>query len=172
MIALTTAAAQRHNLDAALVRAIVEIESGWQIWAWNPEPHYRYLWNVRENAPYRASSRQALEKSPPSDFPTLAGDRDNEWWGQQASWGLMQVMGAVAREYGFREPYLPALCRPADNLDIGCRHLARLQRRFGPSHGVDGVIAAYNAGSPRRVGDGRFENQEYVDKVRSVHGRV
>ena len=41
------------------------------------------------------------------------------------SWGLMQVMGQVARENGFAGASLAALCDPGTGLDVGCRVLAR-----------------------------------------------
>ena len=96
-------AAQQRNLDADLITAMVRVESDGNPWAWNPEPSYRYLYDVRKQRPFRPLSvTEAITKRPPADFHALAGDPDQEWWGQQASWGLMQVMGALARELGFR----------------------------------------------------------------------
>ena len=40
------------------------------------------------------------------------------------SWGLMQVMGQVAREHGFSSNSLAELCDPVTGLDVGCRVLA------------------------------------------------
>ena len=40
------------------------------------------------------------------------------------SWGLMQVMGQLARERGFAGKFLSALCDPATGLDVGCTVLA------------------------------------------------
>jgi soluble lytic murein transglycosylase-like protein len=138
-------AARAHNLDADLVEAMVVVESDGRAWAWNPEPHYRYLWNVRTQRPFRAlGPGEASSKWPPADFPTIAGDRDQEWWGQQASWGLLQVMGAVARERGFRGLYLPELCDPVLNLDVGCRHYAAFLRWAGGD--MWKAVAAYNGG--------------------------
>ena len=163
---LIESAAARHALPALLIAAIVQQESGGNPWAWNPEPHYRYLWDVRRRAPFRQlSSAEISSERPPADFPVIAGDRDQEWWAQQASWGLMQVMGAVAREWGYREPYLPALCDPETNIEYGCRHLLGLRQRHFRGHGWSGVIAAYNAGSPRLGDDGKYVNQQYVDEV-------
>jgi soluble lytic murein transglycosylase-like protein len=41
------------------------------------------------------------------------------------SWGLMQVMGQVARENGFTDHYLSGLCDPAAGVDLGCRVLRK-----------------------------------------------
>ena len=164
---LIQSAAAGAGLPPLLLIAIIEQESGGNLWAWNPEPRYRYLWDVKRNRPFRTLTEgERASESPPHDFPALAGDRDQEWWGQQASWGLMQVMGAVAREHGFRGAYLTELCDPELNLEYGCRHLTALRGRFHQAHGWAGVIAAYNAGSPRRISEGGpFENQKYVDQV-------
>jgi len=160
------AAASRHGLHPLLLTAMIEVESEGNPWAWNPEPHYRWFWDVKQHRPFRTVSETEIRaERPPADFYCLAGDPDQEWWAQQASWGLMQVMGAVARERGYMAPYLPSLCDPAANLDYACRHLSVLRGRYVQAYGWPGVIAAYNAGSPRRAGDGSFENQDYVDKV-------
>lgn len=159
-------AAAKWGLPAALVRAMVEVESGGDSWAWNPEPDYRYLWDVRLNKPFRPlTGEETRSQVPPRDFPALAGDRDQEFWAQQASFGLLQVMGAVARERGFRGSYLTALCDPATNLEFGCSHLAVLFRRHFKAQGWPGVVASYNAGSPCLIRPGVYANQRYVDKI-------
>lgn len=159
--------ARHEGLPVELVSAMVLEESSGDTEAWNPEPHYRWVWDVRRERPFRVTSAEALDKAPPENFPCYCGDRDAEWWGQQASWGLLQLMGAVAREMGFdRTQHFPALCRnPELNLAFGCAYLRRLHARWHREHGWPGVVAAYNAGSPRLNDGGRFVNQRYVDKV-------
>jgi len=83
--------------------------------------------------------------------------------GRSTSWGLMQVMGQVAREEGFTGEF-EQLLDPRVGLHWGCRHLLVLKKRHLTTHGWPGVIAAYNAGSPRKKG-GVYVNQHYVDKV-------
>ena len=143
--AAASAAAIRHGLDACLLAGIVQQESGGNTWAWNPEPRYGYLWNVREGKPFRKlTANESMSEAPPADFPTLGGDRDQEWWGQQASWGAAQVMGGVAREHGFRGLYLPELCNPDVGLEYAARHLAAFISRWD----VSDAVSAYNAGHP------------------------
>ena len=143
---LIAAAAAQHGLDPALVAALVQQESRGDGTAYNPEPHYRYLWNVRTRQPFRPLTlKERRSEEPPLDFPTLAGDRDQEWWAQQASWGLCQVMGATARELGCKAPYLTILVRDdALNLDLGCRYLAAHLKRAGGN--LRKALGAYNAG--------------------------
>ena len=85
---------------------------------------------------------------------------------QKISWGLMQIMGATARNLGCGG-WLTGLLDPVQGLYWGMRYLQWQYRRFFVNDGLHGVIAAYNAGSPRYK-DGRFVNQAYVDKVLSA----
>lgn len=91
------------------------------------------------------------------NFPEAEGK------GRATSWGLMQIMGEVAREEGFKGDF-HELLEPEVGLYWGCRHLARLKERYWAKYGWNGVLAAYNAGSPRLNG-GKFVNQKYVDGV-------
>lgn len=150
------------DLPPKIVEAVITVESSWQIYAWNPEPRYRWLWDVVRETSYRLSSEQAARKAPPKDFPVLAGDRDQEWWGQQASWGLMQIMGANARWLGFKGPYLPALCDPELNIEHGCRLLAYYRDKFEKQYDWNGVFMAYNGG-PYAVTHNT--NPEYAQKI-------
>jgi soluble lytic murein transglycosylase-like protein len=84
--------------------------------------------------------------------------------GRSTSWGLMQLMGQCAREIGFTGPFHTLLI-PEIGLYWGCKQLLRFRDRHFTAHGWAGVIAAYNAGSPRKGKDGRYVNQDYVDKV-------
>lgn len=117
-----------------LAVAICRTESGLNPWAVRHEPQYKYFVGDRMSATERMT--------------------------QGTSWGLMQVMGAVAREYG-HVGWLSELCWPDVGLRYGLRHLKRYYDRY---KNWPDAIAAYNAGSPRRK-DGKYENQAYVDKV-------
>lgn len=111
------------NLDVSLIKAIIEKESSWNPYAWNPEPKYKYLVNVLTGQPFRQlTPEETNSEKPPNDFHCFAGDKDQEWWAQQSSWGLMQLMGGAARERGFKGPYLTELLDPEINIQYGCRH--------------------------------------------------
>lgn len=174
LLALAKRHADAHGLPVALVAAIASYESSSNPAAWNPEPKYRWLWNVKLNKPFRTlTSAEISAASPPKDFPCLVGDRDQEWWAQRASWGLMQVMGACAREHGCREPYLTMLVRDENlGMEFGCRVLAALRDRFLKAFGWRGVVAGYNAGTPVLVGQGVFANQVYVDRIDTTLTRL
>jgi soluble lytic murein transglycosylase-like protein len=156
-------ASVRHGLDAQLIAGLIGVESDFDPYAWNPEPRYHYFWDVRNHKPFRTVSvPEMLNKFPPRDFPTVTGDPDQEWWGQQASWGLMQVMGAVARENGFAGLYLPELSDPITNLSIGCLQFGKLL--LWAKGDVEQALSAWNGG---KMGNmiRPFRNQAYATKV-------
>ncbi len=145
------AAAARHGLETLLVAAIVQTESAGNPWATRFEPDFlaRYV----DAAPRRFGGVSV----------------HTERMGRATSFGPMQIMGQVARERGFTGIFLTELCDPETGLEYGCRQLAALRDRYLTQWGLDGVIAAYNAGSPRTAG-GRFVNQYYVDQVKRNMG--
>jgi soluble lytic murein transglycosylase-like protein len=100
LIALARAAAAQHSLAPSLVCAVIEQESAWVVHAIRYEPAFR----ARYVAPLGLTPTEEIARS--------------------ISWGLMQVMGQVAREHGFGGKFLSALCDPAAGLDIGCAVLA------------------------------------------------
>ncbi|WP_158608538.1 lytic transglycosylase domain-containing protein [Stagnimonas aquatica] len=162
---------QRGAADFALpydlVLAICRKESGLNTWATRYEPDFRWLWDNRLLRAYNCRPADMSLDKAPSDFSGLPGITPNtEWVAQQTSYGLMQVMGSLAREQGFKG-YLSALCDPLAGVNSGCAYLRALSRKHFASLGWDGVIAAYNAGSPRKDGV-RYINQEYVDGVRAL----
>lgn len=161
------ATAAKHGLEPNLVEAIVLTESGGNPYAVKPEPFYPYLFNVRTNKPFAVTREQAAAKTAPVEFPALAGHRDQEWWGQQQSWGLMQVMGAVARELGFRGPYLTQLTEVMTGLHYGCKHFAA-QLAWAKNR-TDLALGAYNAGRGGASGD---QGQAYALKVRANLAQV
>lgn len=139
IIYLIKGLAPHHNLPWELVAAIVLTESSFDPWAVRYEPQYKYLVGSEETL-------SATERTT-----------------QMMSWGLMQVMGGVARERGLKGP-LSQLCEPTIGLTYGMLHLARYRTRH-PASWAD-TIASYNAGRPI-MRDGKYLNQGYVDKVLS-----
>src|SRR5579859_6235868 len=105
LVSLARKTAALHALDPSLVCAIVEQESAWNPWAIRYEPAFfaKYVAPLYTNN--KISSSEAYARG--------------------FSWGLMQVMGQVARENGYAEPFLSSLCDPADALQIGCRVLRK-----------------------------------------------
>jgi soluble lytic murein transglycosylase-like protein len=121
LIALARNTAAQQALDPALVCAIVEQESAWDPHAIRYEPAFR----ARYAAPLGL---------PPTEEVARA-----------ISWGLMQVMGQVAREHGFSAKSLAALCDPAAGLAIGCVVFAARLRASADD--VQRALTLWNGGA-------------------------
>ena len=132
-----------HKLDPLLVASIIQVESAGNTYAMRYEPAWRYHYYAREISQNVGSSLETENK------------------GQATSWGLMQVMGTVAREYGFKG-WFSQLCEPELGLKYGCLHLKKKFEKYGS---MDKAVAAYNAGNVRYQKSGIFVNERYVDKV-------
>jgi len=92
--------------------------------------------------------------------------------GRATSWGLLQIMGQVAREMGYQGSW-EGLCDPMVNLEYGCKKLAKCCRRYHPE--LDKGIASYNSGSAIvvfRDGVEVLRNQEYVDRVHRFWDKI
>jgi soluble lytic murein transglycosylase-like protein len=68
----------------------------------------------------------------------------SEAYARGFSWGLMQVMGQVARETGFDALFLSELCDPAQGLVAGCKVL---RKKFDAMAGdTTRALLAWNGG--------------------------
>lgn len=131
--------AAEFDIPFALIKAICHQESGFSPWAIRFEPNYKWL--------FHADQATATEQNQ-----------------QKTSWGIMQVMGAVARELGFKERFISKLCDPHTGIYYGSKHLANFYKQHGD---WDKAISSYNQGSPRVEDDGLFVNQQYVNSVKN-----
>lgn len=116
-------------------------ESSGNPWAVRFEPNWKYFYKI-EQVPVKTS------------FET---ERNL----QSCSWGLCQIMGSVARELGYLEE-LPKLCREDINIIYGTKKLKSLMNKYDKPNDI---IAAYNAGIPKFMSNGKYFNQTYVDRV-------
>ncbi len=130
----------RHNIPVEIICGIISQESGWRTDATRYEPAFQRKYIDTKYQNFREKWRR--------DMAT--------------SWGLMQVMGIVAREMGFRGEVSDLLV-PNCGIFWGCKKLASLVLRY-PSSFKD-AISAYNAGSAMRDKNGNYRNQSYVDRV-------
>ena len=121
LLTLAEAAARDHALDPVLVKAVVEQES-----SWNPEA-YRYEPAFFEHYIVPLNLKDATEAN-----------------GRAISWGLMQVLGEVAREVGYSGEFLTSLLTPEIGLEYGCRHLANKLKAAGGD--VTKALLLWNGG--------------------------
>ena len=125
LVALARKAAAAQALDPGLVCAVVEQESAWNSWAVRYEPAFfsKYVASLYTNNKVSAT----------------------EAYARGCSWGLMQVMGQVAREVGFDALFLSALCDPEQGLAIGCKVL---RKKFDSVAGdTTRALLAWNGGA-------------------------
>jgi soluble lytic murein transglycosylase-like protein len=125
LVTLARKAAAGQSLDPALVCSVVEQESAWNPWAMRYEPAFftKYVASLYTNNKVTAS----------------------EAYARGFSWGLMQVMGQVAREAGFDALFLSALCDPEQGLSVGCKIL---RKKFDTMAGdTTRALLAWNGGA-------------------------
>ena len=148
-INMITEEAKPYDIDPLLIAAIVQVESNGNTRATRYEPHFRYIYKSSE-----FSDRIGITKT-------------TEEHHQMTSWGLMQVMGAVAREMGF-EGHLNQLCEPEEGLRWGIKKLNQQWEKYGD---LDSAIAAYNWGTAVKRKK-EFVNQDYVDRVLMYYNMI
>ena len=127
LIVLARKAAAAQSLDPALVCAVIEQESAWNPWAMRYEPLFfaKYVASLYTNNKIGAS----------------------EAYARGFSWGLMQVMGQVARESGFDALFLSTLCDPEQGLAVGCKVLRKkIDAMAGDT--TRGLLAWNGGGNP------------------------
>jgi soluble lytic murein transglycosylase-like protein len=125
LVTLARKAAAAQSLDPALVCAVIEQESSWNPWAMRYEPLFfaKYVASLYTNNKVSAS----------------------EAYARGFSWGLMQVMGQVARESGFDGAFLSELCDPQQGLAVGCKVL---RKKFDAMAGdTTRALLAWNGGA-------------------------
>lgn len=111
-----------YGIDPSLVLAVATHESSLNPWAVRYEPAFytRYI-------------------------QSMTGLTDTEKTMRATSFGLMQVMGQVAREKGFSEKYLTALCEPISGLTYGCKKLKECLDHT--KNDVRAALLRYNGGA-------------------------
>jgi soluble lytic murein transglycosylase-like protein len=132
-------AASAERLDPSLVCAIIEQESNWNPFAIRYEP----LFFAKYVAPLYTNNKIGA----------------TEAYARGISWGLMQVMGQVAREAGVTSPFLSSLCDPAIGLAVGCKIF---RHKLDESAGdISRALQRWNGGA----------NPDYPDEVRARQPR-
>jgi soluble lytic murein transglycosylase-like protein len=120
LYAVARSAALNAGLDPVLVQAVIEHESSWNPWAARYEPGFYNTYTSHMKV------------------------TDTEKTLRATSFGLMQVMGQVAREKGFDDKFLTALLDPLNSVTYGCRKLKDcLDRENGD---IRGALLRYNGG--------------------------
>ncbi len=137
-------AALVRRVEPELIAAFTSVESGGNSNATRYESHYRYTF---DEAIFAKRNQISV---------------DTETIQQKTSWGLMQIMGGVAREHG----YLGALVELSNSPQLGLSYsIAHLLKFIEKYDDLESAVCAYNQGGNYRKPNGEFKNQEYVDKI-------
>jgi soluble lytic murein transglycosylase-like protein len=124
--------AAKYSLDTSLVCAVATHESSWNPWACRYEPLFfsHYIQPLINNGTVHTITEGTMRAS---------------------SFGLLQVLGQVARENGFSGQFLTQLCDPDTGLDFGCRKLQKCVL----AHPGDtrAALLAYNGGGDPQYPD-------------------
>lgn len=140
-------AASRYAINPIWIKSIIMQESRWKQYALRYEPEYPYLVKPEELA-HKYGITEATETQ-----------------SQKMSWGLGQIMGALAREQGHIGP-MGELFEPSVNIDHVAMRLSYLKKH---SETEDDVFASYNGGlgvlNSKKL-HGIYSNQSYVDSVK------
>lgn len=140
---LVNAEAKEFSLPPILIASIIAEESSWNTYKIRHEGGFEERINVGKFA--------KLNNYPEESESIL----------QSCSFGLMQVMGCVARELGFDKDF-GMLLDPEIGVQVGCKKLSLLIKKHGQGNDA---IASYNAGSVKMDGKGKYMNQDYVNHV-------
>lgn len=137
--------AMKFDIPSDWISAIIEQESNWNTYAVRYEPTYPYIFHASEFA------------------HRLVLSIETETQCQKMSWGLGQLMGALARELGHQGP-MGQLFDPETNIGFLARRLSQL-KKISPL--MEDIFAGYNGGpgAMKKVND-RYPNQGYVDSVK------
>jgi hypothetical protein len=102
------------------------------------EPYYQYFYDLTQGPLYdkQLSAQQNRKRA----FDVLGGD---EFEFQTTSHGLMQLMGATARDMGFIRDRAD-IYDPATNINLGCKYLKQCFRRARGDHRE--ALRYYNGG--------------------------
>lgn len=132
-----------YDLDPNLVASIIQTESRGDTYAMRYERDFRF-------------------RKEPHKFARINNiTEETENLLQSCSFGLMQVMGCVARELGLAKP-LVTLFEPDVGIEYGCKKLHELSLKYNE---IDDIIASYNSGSVLHKANGEYVNQKYVNMV-------
>jgi len=139
----------KYNLEKKFIEAIITVESGWNTFAVRFEVG---------NVDY-------------VDIPRFAKmnkiTNQTEMQLQKFSFGLGQILGSTSRGCGYSGSLIN-LCLPKINIRWMAYYLYWLRKTKRCTSLMD-LASAYNAGHPKIGDDGKYRNQEYVDKVMSAY---
>lgn len=149
--------AKNHGVDASLVLSILWQESSGNPTAMREEP--RFIWFFSPVLGPLRNARLTVEQNRAKAL-TLLGKEEFAF--QSWSHGLMQVMGSVAREFGYEGTAQP-FYNPQTNISYGCRYLAVCLRRANGD--LRRGLLRWNGGGNQQYDDEVLEKLEVLKAI-------
>lgn len=166
LILLAIDEAKKALLDPFLIQAIITAESNWDPSTIRCEINVLPVVDAILKAVPLDVFRYTIS---PRDFANQNGiSLNTEITLQKSSFGLMQLMGHNFREFGYAG-LLTKTFDPEINLMFGCKFF---KARCDKYEVIDDKVASYNAGTPKKTVDGKYTNQDYVNKVVGLYNRL
>jgi soluble lytic murein transglycosylase-like protein len=126
-LGFVTPYALKYGLNPKIVAAVCEQESSWNPFAVRFEPAFESRY-IKPALPAAPTTRELTEAM---------------------SFGLMQIMGEVAMEFGWAGKFLTELCDPATGVLFGCKKLQKCYYVHGDD---DTSLLSYNGGGNLNYG--------------------
>jgi hypothetical protein len=146
------------QVSTELVLAIIAQESGGDRWAYRFESEYQYFYDYKRRLPL-FNKAKGMEDNRRFALSVLGA---TEFHAQSASYGLMQIMGAVARERNFKGSILE-LGDPECNVIYSTMHLWIYGYRSGELS-TEQALQRYNGGG---VGNAMYA-REVLNKLAQI----
>jgi len=159
-----------YRLPQNLVIALARVQSDMTMSATHYDVDYRWMWDCDEDEPFRRLEDFERHDMAPSDFiaPPNCDTPTTEWIGQKMRWGPFLVHGAILRERRYWGPFAVMCSDPEKAARFACSHLSNLHDRYFARHGWAGVVAAFDAGRPRKDEFGDYVNSDFLKRVGQV----
>jgi soluble lytic murein transglycosylase-like protein len=139
-------AALRHDLDPSLIMAIIHAESGYN------RAHEEYILDLMDLVDVDGFAQKL-------NIPSRS-----ERYAQRSRLGLMGILGATARAYGF-EKDLDALLDEKENIYLGCKILQTLFDKYENENAIILAWRGYSTVLPPKAQPEK--EKEYLRKVKS-----
>lgn len=143
--------AEQLSISPDIVTSFILVESNGNPWAVRYERNYEWICEVSTMA------------------TLLETTYDTALMMQRSSYGLTQIMGAVAWQMGHRG-WSTELLNPETNLTYFVKYLSKLIKKQSLTDPLD-MYAAWNSGSVKKI-DGKYANYRQVANFRRIYEEV